>query len=25
MTRTDGTPVTVYVDADFEVVGVESR
>jgi hypothetical protein len=25
MTRADDTPVTVYVDADFEVVGVESR
>ena len=25
MTKADGTPVTVYVDETFEVVGVESR
>jgi hypothetical protein len=25
MTKSDGTPVTVYVNADFEVVSVESR
>ena len=25
MTRADGTPVTVYVDAEFDVVSVESR
>ncbi len=25
MTKTDGTPVTVYVDAQFAVVSVESR
>src|SRR4051812_26796050 len=25
MTKADGTPVTVYVDADFNVVSVESR
>ena len=25
MTRSDGTPVTVYVNRDFEVVSVESR
>jgi hypothetical protein len=25
MTKTDGTPVTVYVDKSFTVVGVESR
>ena len=25
MTKADGTPVTVYVDAQFEVVSVESR
>ncbi|HEU0336744.1 MAG TPA: PepSY domain-containing protein [Gaiellaceae bacterium] len=25
MTKADGTPVTVYVDEQFEVVGVESR
>jgi len=25
MTKSDGTPVTVYVDASFDVVSVESR
>ena len=25
MTRSDGTPVTVYVDKEFNVVSVESR
>ena len=25
MTKADGTPVTVYVDAGFAVVGVETR
>ena len=25
MTKADGTPVTVYVDANFDVVSVESR
>ena len=25
MTKADGTPVTVYVDASFAVVGVETR
>jgi hypothetical protein len=25
MTKADGTPVTVYVDKSYEVVGVESR
>jgi uncharacterized membrane protein YkoI len=25
MTKADGTPVTVYVDEDFDVVSVESR
>ena len=25
MVKADGTPVTVYVDAQFEVVSVESR
>jgi hypothetical protein len=25
MTKSDGTPVTVYVDKSFEVVGVETR
>jgi hypothetical protein len=25
MTKSDGTPVTVYVNADFEVVSVDSR
>ena len=25
MTKADGTPVTVYVDKGFDVVGVDSR
>jgi uncharacterized membrane protein YkoI len=25
MPKSDGTPVTVYIDDDFSVVGVESR
>ena len=25
MTKADGTPVTVYVDANFDVVSVETR